>query len=101
MHDWTLVELRIDWAGSSAQLTVLDERSLHRSILLRGLREFSADRREHWGQSSSINEASWTGGPEEGGICLKIEMQSGGMIVISAAAAELDGKTCLPTGGDV
>ncbi|MRI45264.1 hypothetical protein D5301_24015 [Stenotrophomonas sp. MH181796] len=51
MHDWMLLEIRIDWAASSAVLIVLDERSLSRSIFFRGLREFSADRREHWGQA--------------------------------------------------
>lgn len=93
MHDWTLVDLRVCWAEGLAELTVLDESSSHRSILFKGLREFSADRREHWGPSCSINGVSWTGRQDEEGVCLKIEMQSGGMIVISAAAAELGCST--------
>lgn len=97
MHDWTLLALRIDWAEYSAELTLLDESSSHRSLLFKGLREFSADRREHWGPSSSINGASWFGQHDEDGVCLKIEMQSGGMIVISAATAELDGEPRPPT----
>ncbi|HDS1578966.1 TPA: hypothetical protein QEL15_001008 [Stenotrophomonas maltophilia] len=44
MHDWTLLEIRVDWAAGSAQLILLDERSLSRSILFSGLREFSPDR---------------------------------------------------------
>jgi len=44
MHDWTLLKIRIDWAESSTELTVLDEHSAIRSIFFRGLREFSADR---------------------------------------------------------
>lgn len=92
MHDWTLLEIRIDWAASSAVLIALDESSLSRSIFFRGLREFSADRREHWGPSRSINEASWDDSSTDGGVSFKIEMQSGGMISISAAAAYFDGK---------
>ncbi|MNK79732.1 hypothetical protein D3C87_994080 [compost metagenome] len=101
MHDWTLVEIRIDWAASSAVLIALDECSLSRSIFFRGLREFSADRREHWGPSSSINEASWDDSSTDGGVSLKVEMQSGGMISISAAAADIDGMPCMPTIGSL
>lgn len=99
MHDWTLVEIRIDWAASSAVLIALDECSLSRSIFFRGLREFSADRREHWGPSSSINEASWGDSSTDGGVSLKVEMQSGGMISISAAAADIAGMPCMPAIG--
>lgn len=98
MHDWTLLEIRIDWAASAAMLIVLDERSLRRSIFFKGLSEFSADRREHWGPSSSINEASCDNSSMDGEVCLKVEMQSGGMISISAAAADIDGKPCMPAG---
>lgn len=98
MHDWTLLKLRIDWAESSVEIVVLDECSLSRSIVFRGLREFSADRQEHWGPSSSINEASWDFPPAGGGVCLKVEMQSGGLINISAAAVDLDGKPYIGAG---
>jgi hypothetical protein len=91
VHDWTILEICIDWAVNSAELVVLDERSLRRSIIFNGLCELSADRREHWGPSNSINEVSWDVGQGECGVCLKIEMQSGGMISISAAVAEMDG----------
>jgi hypothetical protein len=101
MHDWTLLKIRIDWAESSAELTVLDEHSASRSIFFRGLREFSADRQEHWGPSGSINEASWDPLPTGGGVCLKIEMQSGGLIRIEADAVDLDGKPYMAAGGPV
>lgn len=92
MHDWTLLDVRIDWAAKSVELVVLDEHSSRRSIRFMGLCEISADRREHWGPSKSINEVSWMGLQGNGGVCLKIEMQSGGMIIISSAVVELDGE---------
>lgn len=101
MHDWTLLNMRIDWTESSVEIVVLDERSLIRSIVFRGLREFSADRKEHWGPSSSINEVSWDFSPAGGGVRLNVEMQSGGLIKISAAAVDLDGKPYMGVGGPV
>lgn len=102
MHDWTLLDIRIDWAAGLAELVLLDDCSMQRSVHFRGLCNLSVDRREYWGPSSSINESSWAGRQGESGVCLKIEMQSGGIISISAAAAEFDDaprpphRPCLP-----
>lgn len=91
MHDWILVGMQFDWAEGEAELRLLDESSVHRAIIFKRLREVSVDRREHWGPSNSINDAFWTGTDGEDGIALKIEMQSGGIIRISAASCEVDG----------
>lgn len=101
MHDWTLLDIRVDWAGGLAELRLLDECSSERLILFRGLYEINADRREHWGPSSSINEVSWAERDGARAVYLKIEMQSGGMIYISAESCEIDGVGYFPAASDV
>lgn len=100
MHDWTLLGVQFDWAKGEAELRLLDGSSVQRLILFKGLREVSVDRREHWGPSNSINDAFWTSTDGEDGIALKIEMQSGGIIRISAASCEVDAMhhSCLLIG---
>lgn len=97
MHDWTLLEVKLDWAECAAEIVLLDERSLPRKLSFKGVSRLSVDRREHWGPSSSVNEARWQLDIATGGVCLKIEMQSGGMIEVSATAVELDGQPYSPT----
>lgn len=91
MHDWTLLDMRVDWGSSEVELGVLDGSSSHRSIVFKGLRELSVDRREHWGPSRSVNEAAWISAGSEDGISMKLEMQTGGIISISAVSCEVDG----------
>lgn len=101
MHDWTLLDISFDWAGGVAELRVLDEYSSERLVRFRGLREIYADRREHWGPSSSINEDSWMDSDGADVVSLKIEMQSGGVINISAESCEIDGVGCFPSVNEV
>ena len=91
MHDWTLLDVRVDWESGEAELRMLDGSSSHRSIVFKGLRELSVDRREHWGPSRSVNEAAWISAGSEDGISMKLEMQTGGIISIYAASCEVDG----------
>ena len=91
MHDWTLLDVRLDWAACLAEVRMLDDHSLPRCIVFTGLKEVSVDRRDHWGPSSSINAVSWQGGEACKGVSIRIEMQTGGVISISAAACEIDG----------
>ena len=97
MHDWTLLDISVDWVGGVVELRLLDDYSSERLVRLRGLREIYADRREHWGPSSSINEASWMDRDGADVVSLKIEMQSGGVINISANLCEIDGVGCCPS----
>jgi hypothetical protein len=84
LHDWTLVEIHFDWR--SGRVTVeLDDLSFARRVFIaEGVRELHVPKENEWGPSVRVNGAIETDAPLGIGRCLKIEMQSGDVIQITA-----------------
>lgn len=83
LHDWALEELSLDWKSGELILKVSGYERINR-IMCQGLRHLDMPRENPWGPSVFINECR---GPMsvDGEAKLEIEMQSGDVIVISAA----------------
>lgn len=90
MHDWTLLSAHLDWDRATLEMKVLDNSSAERSLLFEMIREFSVERAQPWGPSESINEVSLLHVFEEGSFTVRIEMQSGDGIHVTAGSCKLD-----------
>jgi hypothetical protein len=84
MHDWTLLNIRFDWDAGQATAEFLDGKG-SRTLVAEGVSALHIPRRLDWGPSASVNSASQMLSPT-GTSVLKIEMQSGDVIEISAEA---------------
>lgn len=87
MHDWTLLNIRFDWDIGRVTAELLDEEG-SRTLVADGVNALHIPRRLDWGQSVSVNAASQMLSPT-GTSVLRIEMQSGDVIEISAEAFKM------------
>ena len=83
-HDATLVQSKLLWKEGAGELEfrLCTRESTIAVIRFEGLIEFNCPRRFPWGKSVSVNEIR----EDEKKGCLEIEMQSGDVIRIHAAA---------------
>ena len=84
MHDWTLISVSFEWGSARASLVFEDTGAKKRTLAAEQVRLLEIPRENEWGPSVSVNEASEEPGPD-GGVMLRIEMQSGDLIRVYAA----------------
>lgn len=92
MHDWTLVSLRLDWKTGQVTLDLRNPASNHVSLIATDVSLLHVPRVAEWGPSVSVNSVSGPNELEDGCQHLKIEMQSGDIIAITARAFEMPEK---------
>jgi len=86
LHDALLLHVSLDWSKGTA---IFQFRAVSGSTIavLSGCTEMNLPRREPWGPSESVNSVE-VGQPESGGILLRIEMQSGDLLVTNGESIE-------------
>ena len=85
MHDWTLEGVSIDWQSGSVVRRMAGP-SAPALLVAHGLRELRLPRKLEWGPSASVNRVAGPLERVDGLLLLSIEMQSGDIIEIEAAA---------------
>lgn len=83
MHDFTLLNISVEWATGIAKVELLNNDSLEVFISIDGLVMMKVPRLNEWGESISINSTK-LGFSSCGNMSLDIEMQSGDTIEIIA-----------------
>jgi len=83
MHDWSLVSIHFDWVSAFAEL-ILKSPSGQETITARGLQYLKASRSSPWGPSASINVVDDPKLSDGGLQTLRIEMQSGDIVALTA-----------------
>ena len=86
MHDWTLVSLTFDWQGASATLSLRNPSSETVSLVAENVVNLLMPKRDEWGRSVSVNEVAGPTLQSDGTQTLRIEMQSGDVIEITAGS---------------
>ncbi len=84
MHDYTLMNIDINWLNSYIKIFVKNYESKIIVINCKNFKKFDISKFEEWGKSNSINEITPNLVEEKICIELVIEMQSGDLINISA-----------------
>lgn len=84
MHDWTLVSMTFDWQAASVTLCLRNPSSETVSLVAENVVNLSMPRRDEWGRSASVNEVAGPALRSDGTQTLRIEMQSGDVIEITA-----------------
>lgn len=84
MHDWTLLNLIVDWTKGIATITFRNSQSQKVFLVAEGLSDFRVPRREEWGESASVNEVEGPKKLHNGNMHFSIEMQSGDKIELEA-----------------
>jgi hypothetical protein len=88
LHDWSLIGVDSDWESSSATVRLLDESGPRKLVGLQ-LCELNILHHSPWGPSKSINKVEGPTRGIDGAFTLKIQMQSGDMIVLVAGSFEV------------
>ncbi|MDH7638662.1 hypothetical protein [Sphingomonas oryzagri] len=89
MHDWSLTTIKLDWITGSVTIHLRDGTGPRR-LLASAVSELTIPRLAPWGKSQSINSVDGPTSDDAGPIGLRIEMQSGDVISLSAGAIELE-----------
>ncbi len=84
MHDWTLMEIRVDWQNGSVTVTFRNTTSREVSLTAEGLVDIHVPKKEEWGRSVSVNEIRGPYKFDNEFQKVTIEMQSGDSIKIVA-----------------
>jgi len=88
MHDWTLLAVEYDW--SSARVTMRFQTAVGvTTIVASEVADLHIPQRRAWGRSASVNGAGRLAEMSENANILRIEMQSGDVITVEAAAIEV------------
>ncbi|NHZ93937.1 hypothetical protein F2P45_33825 [Massilia sp. CCM 8733] len=86
MHDWTFVSLIFDWKGARLSLSLRNSSSEIVSLIAEKVVNLSVPKRDEWGRSVSVNEVTGPTLQPDGTEVLRIEMQSGDIIEITAGS---------------
>lgn len=89
MHDWILVEVRVDWGAGRVQLDLSRKPGELSQVIARDFRKVEVPRRQEWGESVSVMTHV---GPDQYDVDLRrlsILMQSGDSIEIVAREIEM------------
>ena len=89
MHDWLLRDIKFDWQTGRVVVALEDTNLIVRLLMADGVEELQAPRENEWGPSVCVNEAFPIEQLPSGLLHLKIEMQSGDVIQITAKRFEL------------
>ena len=84
MHDWALQSIHVDWASGIAYIELKDSASNVRAIEIKDLRNMVIPKKNPWGKSFSVNEATHNIDDVTKEHHLVIEMQSGDLIKVEA-----------------
>lgn len=95
LHDATLESIDVSWSTGEARirLRVGDASRPRRVIVATAVRRLEVDRQLPWGFSVSINEVREPTPAADGTFVLEIEVQSGDVIRVAAAAFSLSSDT--------
>lgn len=96
MHDWTFLEIRIDWQNGSVIATFRNTTSHEVTLTAKGLVDIHVPKKEEWGRSVSVNEIRGPFKFDNKFQKLTIEMQSGDSITIIARSILLPHGRRLP-----
>jgi hypothetical protein len=91
MHDWTLKSISLDWRPGALAIGLLGPKSLT-AITARDIRELHVPRRFGWGPSASVQSIEGPTKHDGELLRLTIQMHSGDVIEIVAAAFDLPAK---------
>lgn len=87
LHDWTVVEAQYLWDPGILQIVV--QGPSHRgTVVVHGVVSFSAERKEPWGPSTSINAVEITERTDGVPLTVVFELQSGDQVVVSGEAVD-------------
>jgi hypothetical protein len=91
LHDATLESIELRWSSGEAVLRIRTGDPTHpqRVVVASAVRRLACDRQMPWGFSVSINEVRGPAAAGDDASVLEIEMQSGDLIRIEAAAFSL------------
>ena len=90
MHDWTLLSVDFDWAHAVAESRFSPVGGGERTLRVSGVIDLHIPKHKFWGPSVSINRAEWELGRGNAVQTVRIEMQSGDVITVDAAAFDLE-----------
>lgn len=86
MHDWTLISLTFDWKGASVTVSLRNPHSETVSLVAENVVHLSIPKRDEWGRTVSVNAVAGPTLQSDGTETLRIEMQSGDVIEITAGS---------------
>lgn len=92
MHDWTLINIILNWLTNTVEIELKDSSSKTVFIKVLSPSLVNIPRKEEWGESISVNEYVGPTKLKNGSFRLEIEMQTGDNIVIEAAKIEMPGN---------
>lgn len=84
MHDWTLVSVQVDWQAATVVVGFRNADSEQVLLTADDFTDLHVPKREDWGASVSVNEASDIELLPSGQQRLTIEMQSGDVLSLEA-----------------
>ena len=84
MHDWTLLNIQLDWEEGKLEIRLLDNSSKEQIISAEGVMNVNIPRHFEWGKSVSVNEIRALT-QHDGKFNLIIQMQSGDEIKLLAS----------------
>ena len=85
MHDWTLLAADYDWPSARATMRFRTAGGTT-TLVASEVADLHIPQRRSWGPSVSVNSADLIAGTGERDHTLRIEMQSGDVITVEAAA---------------
>lgn len=89
MHDWTLVSICLHWKLGIVELKMKNSKSEIVTLSARGIARLQVSHIQEWGPSQSINEVVGPVDISSDLKVLRIEMQSGDILEMTAAAFDL------------
>lgn len=88
MHDWTLIEINIDWSREKVVLKLSDNQEI-KYLTAHEFVSLSLGRHEEWGPSKSVNEVNLFAKKGDRYKKLVLEVQSGDKLQIEAAEFDI------------
>jgi len=89
MHDWTLLDVDLDWANATAIPRFCPIGGDEQTLSLSGVIDLHVSKHQSWGPSVSVNRAEWAPGLGNAVQALRIEMQSGDVITVEAVTFDI------------
>lgn len=89
MHDWTLVSIQVGWQAATVAIAFKNTDSEQVLLTADGFTDLHIPKREEWGASVSVNEASDIELLPNGQQRLAIEMQSGDVLSLEAKSIQI------------
>lgn len=84
IHDWSLVDIHIDWMQSILKVQLKNNQSEDVTLIAEKLKNFHITHHNEWGKSISINQVLDFSILENGNSRIIIEIQSGDLFEVEA-----------------